>query len=589
MSIKKTVVWLVIAGALFAFIYFYQRNVHPPVGGPTKVLPGLRPDAVTSILIRPSGPIQLQIRLDRTNGAWQLTQPLIYPAQAEKVQQLLAFLERLRPAPYLTVSELRNHNNADEEYGFATPQATLVIQQGEYLPRIRVGALTNPGDQVFLQIEGDLGAYVVDADLLNHLPHSADDWRDTSLIKLEGVAYDRIGVTNSAKGDPGRPGLPASSSTFVLQRDPTNGVWRMVWPLDARANNARIEEWLQKLQNLRIRNFISDDPKSDLEPLGLAPAELELGISNSTNTLALLQFGRSPTNDVSKLYAHRAGQPGVVTVNKDLLLGWCAVLNDFRDPHLLSLPDEIDSVEFANGADRSSLQHQADGSWRLMPEDSLGDPNLAASFLSTLTNLEIVRFVNDVVNPADLPQYGLAPPQYRILVKAKCPAGAATNAALTELDFGLGTNLTDKVFAKRTDESFVYAISTNDFARLPAGSWQLRDRTLCRFSVADVSGLLFRQQGRICQMIHKGPLSWTFAPGSQGIVNDAAVEETVRGVVQTTAIVWAARGEQSRSALGFTADGAHLSLELKSGGKFDLEFGGQAPTGNVYAAVMLEG
>src|SRR5208337_3570244 len=132
--------------------------------------------------------------------------------------------------------------------------------------------------------------------------------------------------------DVGRAGLPASSATFVVQRDPTNRLWRMVWPLDARANHARIEESLQKLQGLRIRQFVSDDPKPELEPLGLAPAELEIGFAKGTNNLVLLQFGRSPTNDSTSVFARRAGQTGVFTVNKDLLQAWCAFLNDFRDP-----------------------------------------------------------------------------------------------------------------------------------------------------------------------------------------------------------------------------------------------------------------
>ena len=93
----------------------------------------------------------------------------------------------------------------------------------------------------------------------------------------------------------------------------------------------------------------------------------------------------------------------------------------------------------------------------------------------------------------------------------------------------------DVVFAKRTDESFVYAVSTNDFARLPTAMWQLRDRKLCRFSQADVTGLTLRRGAQVCRLIHKGPLSWSFAPGSQGIINDAAIEETVRGVVQVSA------------------------------------------------------
>ncbi|HLH53458.1 MAG TPA: DUF4340 domain-containing protein [Verrucomicrobiae bacterium] len=586
MSIRKTLVWLMVAGALFAFIYFLERNLKSASKPPNKVFPELRADAVTSILIRPSGPVQLQIRVDRTNGAWQLTQPLSYAAQTEKVTNLLAFLQNLRPAPYLNVTELRHHSNADEEFGFAAPLATFVIQQGDYCPRVRLGALTNPGDQVYLQIEGDLGAYVVDSELLKLLPQSADDWRDTSLINFSTFAFDRIGVTNNAKGDPARPGLPASSSAFVLQRDPTNRLWRMVWPLDARANNTRVEDALSKLRKLKVRKFVSDDPKLDFEPLDLAPAQLELGFSNGTNNLELLQFGRCPSNNVSAIFAHRAAQSGAITVDKDLLLPWCSILNDFRDPHLLELTSAVESVEFVNGTNNSSAQRQTDGSWRLLPGDSVADSNLVPQFFSALTNLEILRFVNDVVNAADLPDYGLSPPLYRMRIKT---AGTTTNASLVELDFGRGTNLQDAIYVKRTDESFVYAISTNDFARLPVASWQLRDRSLCHFDVSDVAGLTLVHGSRICRMIHKGPVSWTFAPGSQGIINDGAVEETVRGVLQTSAICWVDRGESALAGFGLGSDAARLIFDLKDGSKFELKLGGSAPSGNIYAAVALDG
>jgi hypothetical protein len=589
MSAKKTILWVAVAALLFSFIYFYQRHVHPAPSGSVKVLPELRLDLVSSILVRPSGSGQLQIRADRSNGIWRLSQPLNYPAQGDRVQKLLTFLEQLKAAPYISAAELRAHTNADEDYGFASPKATLMIQQGAYVPRLRVGGVTIPGDQVFLQLDGDLGAYVVDAELLNHLPHSANDWRDTSLVNLDALAFDRITVTNNVKADAGRAGLPASSTTFVLQRDATNRLWRMAWPLDARANNMLIDEALQKLRKIRIREFVSDDPKVDLEPLGLSPPELELGFARGANSPVLLHFGRSPSNDVNRVYARRAGEPGVFAVDKDLLLDWCALLNNFRDPHLLTATEPLDSIEIVRGEEHSTLERRPDNNWRISPGDFPADTILMASLLSNLTNLPVAKFVNDVVNAADLPGYGLASPLLRLVFTS---GGLSSSAACTNtlsLDFGRGTNMQDKIFAKRSDESVVYAIFTNDFARLPAVTWDLRDRILCHFSKDDVASLTLRVHGKLCQIIHKGPLSWTFAPGSQGIINDGAIEETIRGLVQTAAIAWTARGADSLKEYGFTDDGYRLTLELKNGEKFDLQFGGQAPSGNVYAAVMLEG
>ena len=205
--------------------------------------------------------------------------------------------------------------------------------------------------------------------------------------------------------------------------------------------------------------------------------------------------------------------------------------------------------------------------------------------------MEIIKFVSDVVNAADLPEYGLTAPVSRFILKSNCPGakGGSTNVPVTELAFGVGSNRFDWVFAKRSDESFVYAISNNDFVRLPSAMWQLRDRTLCHFSVEEVAGVTLRQAGKTCQLVHKGPLSWAFAPGSQGIINDAAIEETIRGVVQSSATAWVAQGEPDRAACGFSDNDYHLTLELKNGASFDFEFGGEASSGDIYAKVTLEG
>jgi hypothetical protein len=132
----------------FAFILLQQRYLRKAGGGPTNVLPNLKAAAVASIQVRPAA--QLEIRAERTNGAWQLAEPRVYPAQAVSIEKLLAELERLKPALYITARELRGRPKTDEEYGFAAPQASIIIEQPGYTyPR---WARTAPGDQVFLRL-----------------------------------------------------------------------------------------------------------------------------------------------------------------------------------------------------------------------------------------------------------------------------------------------------------------------------------------------------------------------------------------------------------------------------------------------------
>ena len=212
------------AAGLFAFIFFYQRHVAKNGSEPVRVLPSLKAAAVTSVQVRPGA--RAQIRADRTNGVWELVEPLAYPAQAASIEKFLAELERLTPAPYITARELRGRTKADEEYGFSAPQASIVIEQPDHPAHLLIGARTPPGDQVFLQVVGVDGVYVVDAEFLKYLPRTAEDWRDTTLIDLKGLAFDRLSVTNGTK-------------VFELRREAPNKLWRMVYPLQARAYSAR--------------------------------------------------------------------------------------------------------------------------------------------------------------------------------------------------------------------------------------------------------------------------------------------------------------------------------------------------------------
>src|ERR1035438_6855855 len=249
MKPRNTWRWIAVAAGLFAFIYFYQRHVPKNGSEPVRVLPSLEAAAVTSLQVRPGA--RAQIRADRTNGVWELVEPLAYPAQAASIEKFLAELVRLTPAPYITARELRGRAKADEEYGFSSPQASIVIEQPEHPAHLLIGARTPPGDQVFLQVVGVDGVYVVDADFLKYIPRTADDWRDTTLIEFKGLTFDRLAVTNGAK-------------VFELRRDATNKLWRMVYPLQTRANNAKVEESLVALQGVRIHQFVTDDPKVDL-------------------------------------------------------------------------------------------------------------------------------------------------------------------------------------------------------------------------------------------------------------------------------------------------------------------------------------
>jgi hypothetical protein len=570
MNPKTTRLWILVAAGLFAFIFFYQRHARKPAAGPIKPLPQLQAAAITSIQVRTQGEAQITAIL--TNRIWQLTEPIADLANGSAIESFFHALEQLSAATYIPARELRDPAKADEEFGFVPDNISLLLQQGDQkLPQLKIGRKTNPGDQVFLQVAGDQGVYVVDAAWLAEIPRTANAWRDPRFINLTNLVFDRIGVTNSG-------------ASFVLQRDPDR-VWRMVFPIKSRADNSRIQDALTRLHFLRVSQFVTNRLKPELEAFGLAPADLEVGLNLAATNVALLQFGK--TNEAGQVYARRAGRNAVFTLPAEMLAQWQhAAVNDFRDRRLLSLPADVAALEI-RAEDNFALHRQTNGAWRLLPQNFPADAGLVGELLSNLTNMPIVDFPQDVVTAPVLPTYGLAAPLSQYLVFGPGFRADATNGLLADLSFG--TNQAGKVFARRADEEPIYAVSTNDVARLPVASWQMRQRRFWTFSPNDIAGVSIRHLGKNRRITRRDAYKWSLAPGFNGIINDVAIEETIRGLAEVEAVAWAARGAQNRARFGFKDDGHQITLELKNGEKVSVEFGGEAPSSRQYAAVTLAG
>jgi len=570
MNSKNTLIWFVVAAALFAFIFVFDHFLQPSAAGPFFILSGLQRSTVTSVQVIPAN--ALEIQADRTNGMWLLTKPVVYPAQPAAIETLLSTLQKLTPAIRISAGELRKQPNADAEYGFEPPRISLVVEDaGGQRWQLQVGDKTAPGDQVFLRVVGTDGAFVADADWLKYIPRSASDWRDTALVDFNGYTPNWIVLTNGTK-------------VIELRLDTTNHLWRMIRPLEARADNDRITEALQRLQTARVTQFVTDDAKVDLSAYGLQPANLDLWLGHGTDFVSAVHIGNSPTNDSSLVYARRHGWSTILTTAKEPLSPWFSPVNDFRDPYLFELSAPVAEIE-VRGKNNFTLQRQDTNGWHVAGENFPVDAGSVQQFIKSLASLRVTDtgFVKDVVTTPDLPAYGLANPAQQITLFS---AVGDTNAIIAQLVFG--ATQTNEVFVRRADEDSVYAISLEDFNQLPDAGWQFRERQIWNFSEADVAQIIIHQNGKTRQIIHNGPNQWGLAPGSQGIIVPAAIEETAHRFGGLTAAAWLARNVTDPQKFGLKPENLAITLELKNGVKHTVDFG-MSGSQTALAAVTLDG
>jgi len=548
----------------------YERMFHRPSEGPVALLPGFHAADVESVQVLP--PNAPEIRVHRTNDTWELTRPLAYPAQAASIEALLQALEDVVPATVITAGELQRGAGDHAAYGLDTPRASLVLSIRGERKQLLIGALTAPGDQVFVQVVGREGISVIDAELLKLIPVTPGMWRDTEVFDQEEGSYDSIVVTTGG-------------GVLELRRDPKDRSWQIVRPMQARANGVMLERLIQGLKDLTIKEFVSDDPKADREAWGLQPPDLQIRFAQGTNTLQVLQFGHPVQARTNAIYAVGRDPSSVVVVDSSPLGGWRATPNEFRDRQLIRIPRDVASIEVGNG-ESFTLVNTTNGTWRIDPLGIPGDAATVQRFVQHLQALRVTQFVKDVVADPDLPEYGLETPAFHVTIRSRAKEPGQPAPALG-LEFGAHRD--GAVFVRRVDENAVYALGVEALESIPAAAGHFRRLKLWAFSEDQVESVAVQKGEGTWRLSRNGLNQWSLAPGSQGIVNAFGVEEAAHQLGALQAVVWTDWNQENLARYGLDEDSVTLTVELKDGSRKSLRFGFPTPSGHVYAGTLLEG
>lgn len=584
MNWKSTWILLGLAAGLFAFIVFVERNVATSDAPPTRLL-SFKANQVTNLQLRLTNQLMLRIDRPKAGALWNYSFPINYPAKVYAVEWLIQALEEAVPVTLIQKQELTATKRTIAEFGLDVPQATLTLQHDGERTEIMFGSKTPVGDGVYVQVMNQPDIYVLDVELVNKLPRTFQDWREVSLLPPAGVPINRMEVRSAGRG-------------FTIDFDLIRRTFVLSKPTYARADTSKVVGIIEKLRNAQVTQFVTDNPRVDLELYGLQPPEAEISFLAGSNDLYTVQFalqlGKSPTNDPSVVYARRVTTTNIVLVPKTLLDALQISHGDVRDLHLVTFaPQAVESVEVIGAENNFTVQRMTNQTWVITePTPTAADTNAVREWLEMLSRIE-GAVEKDVVT--DFAPYGLAAPSRRYVLKSSVTnaTGVVSNRVLAELALG---NVQDrKVFARRPDEETVYSLLRDDVFRLPREAWQLRDRRVWKFTTNEVARVTVHYLGQSRTLQRSASASWSIAEGA-GIVPsiNPALEETLFRLGDLQANVWVDRGENKRAVYGFTGNTSKIAIELKNGDKpltRFVEFGrpGQSPTGLPYALTEIDG
>ena len=571
----RTTQWLIgLALALGLFIVLFERGTPSSVQHQREaslLLPRLNPREVRSVEIR-SG-TNRPVVLERGTNSWFFRAPLLYPAQPASVDR---FLERLSQTTYrarVDAGEVARQTNGLAAFGLVPPAVSVVLSEEAARTTLHLGRPSALGGQVYAQLVGQEGLFTTDAGVLGALPASFDAWRDTALVDLARLPFDRLRA------------LPLTNG-FEVTRAATNRTWTMTKPLPTRANSARLEHLTQELDLLRVARFVPEASPAELETYGLQPPRRELVFARGTNDLFGLQIGDSPPDETNLVYLRLTSYSNVVLVSRAAVRPWLDGFTNFCDARLMIFEaDRVQRIE-ARVDEAFAVERRTNGGWEIVqPYVAPADPVLVTEALAEMAALEFLGFEREVTT--DFTSFGLDPPQRQYVLKAATATEAGlTNPVLAQVDYGQASG--HRYFARRSrEDSVVLAL---DPVRLPRAAYRLRDRSLWRLRTNDLAAITVRAQDRTRKLVRTGPMQWAAAEGSGPAPNPVTLEEAAYRLGQLRAERWVAQGEAALPGCGILAGAHEVVLEPKAGEPalpYRIRFGRRAASGRTYAAVTL--
>jgi len=219
---------------------------------------------------------------------WKVVAPVEAEADNMAVNALLSTLELMERHGSIPADEQGDPGS----YGLTPAQGKVSLNDGGgELLTLLVGTRSEFSGQLYVKISGAEEIYLVDGGLEDNLLKTTLELRNKKLVEFHTARLARLFLV---QGD-SRLGLEKSGDG-----------WRLVEPIDARADEDKVRKLLNVISNIRAISF--PDPGLVPSRLGLDPPHLEIGLELPAGEEIKFLVGRAG----DKVYARRILPPGPV-------------------------------------------------------------------------------------------------------------------------------------------------------------------------------------------------------------------------------------------------------------------------------------
>ncbi len=499
----------------------------------------------------------LHLRMERTeDGAWQITDPLRYPADGAVVTLLLDALFLNRAQPF---------EGAEEGLGLRPPRVVVELEEratdAPRIRRIEVGAVDLDGQHVFARVDGRVVRTLrnLDSALERELP----DWRQRMLL---GVSPGAIAELHRR----GRSPEGAGGTDLTLDAS-VDGGWSATSPWQAALAPEAVGALLTSLAYLRVAGF-EDDAPGPLEVYGLEPPDLRVEINMATGQNHALRFAYLPGSD--RLRCLLEGSPHVYLVDSQATVWLTAPAEALVDLELVRVRRDSVTRLRLSADGRETVLERKGFAWFVTARGGSGpelerekaDAQLVADLLGRIEAARVVELLAGVEFPSTAGEQG-------IYVEA---GGEELGGAIgPPFESSRGTQ---GLLFRRAGDTLVGLVDASLLEIARADPEGLRSKELHRVAELDVAQIQVAAPlagvARSWRRSNAG--RWT-PEGSEAEARDLA--EIIEALLTVRALAFPAAGESGTGGQPVEVefldrDGAHLarfSLATLSGGLEEID------------------
>jgi len=525
MKLKNTIVLLLLALGLFAFIRFYegrQMSTSEAKERAARVLDFDR-DGINAISIKNTEG-KIELRKD-DKGNWRMEEPVKDRVDSMSVSQLFTTAEALRHDAVIGDGKKGVDREQLKDYGLTNSETKLKLAGKEKPIELLFGKDAAVEGRVYVKVDGNPAVYVIGKELKELISRKVDDFRDRKLTDVNTTQVTKA-VIKTAAGE--------------IEMEKKDLHWSLVKPLKARGDDARIGDLVAQAAKARIESFVRDAAGAAGSGLQEPRATVSLW-SEGESQPTVLELGANPKDDKEKVFAKSSTRDGVVLLPTTIEALIEAKPNELRDRNLVRVEaDIVDRISVESAGREKIVLARKGESWvrKVGGKDEAINVAAARRLLDTVRTESVTAFVSDVAT--ELPKYGLDQPTVTLTLSSYASENTAETKAgekpIAAIHFGKTEN--EQIYVRLEEEPFIVSVPASLREVLLTDPLQWQPLEIYRTKAEEITSIEVVKAGMpTVSLLRDKDKNWKLAKGD-GAVNQINANSLVNTLATLRAVRW---------------------------------------------------